>query len=284
MLLLQANFQPMRIGQLAKELNRTPNDLIDYLAEHADVSEDLHPNLKLADEYVHILIDRFGKRELKTDEALEIGNPSPTIEENPKEESTSNEEENSTEEMPVAKEEESSEEEGPVEFERGQEVNPKIIEQAETVEREKITLDGPKIIDKIEVPEEVEKRKQKKEEEAKKRAEEREQRKKEREKKKFERYQKKMERERRQKEKEERRKKRQKERKAAEAKRRHYLEKVKAKDKAQPAPKPKKKKKKQKAKEEVDPLMVSEIQKREQEARKKEKNTLWGSIKRLFGM
>lgn len=200
----------MRLGQLSKQLEVKPQVIVDLLKSELSVEVNNHPNIKIKDEWQPIIDAHFTNQNEENDEVVVAKN-------------------NVTEEVEVETIQEKSSENGELrEFQRGEEVAAEIIENAETVEREKIVLDGPKIVNKIELPEP--KVKSEDDGEVKETAEERQARlalkKKEQEAKRYKRYEEKKKKEEDRLAKAQKRKEKQKEKKIKDQKRAHYLNKI----------------------------------------------------------
>lgn len=263
----------MRLGQLAKQLEEKPSKIIDFINEKKGLELELNLNLKIEEGWEKEVLAHFSNDE----------NQEPV-------------DESKVEELPVVEPEEDVKTENPSEEEKPEgpveitgEVPKAVIENAPLVEREKVVLSGPKVLDKIELPEPP-KPKEKTEEEL-KAEEERKERRERRNNRKgrgnrkenFESYEEKLKRQKAREEKAKKRKEARRKKVEEEKRKAHYLQQVEKKQ--QPKPKPKAvKKRKQKEEKPVNPMVVSEIEKIEKAKRGHKKSWLGRLIQKLFGL
>lgn len=286
----------MRLGTLAKELEIKPRDILDFLKKEKDLELELNLNLKIEEDWEEALKNHF-----KPEEKIEVVETQVEITEEIVAINTENSEETAKEVL-IDGEEET--EETSIEIETPHkpveitgEVPKGVIENAPLVERERIVLEGPKILAKIELPE---KPKPKEEEQKPEDAEnegnepnestEKPARKKNiknkritlTEEERFARYEKRMEENKKREEKAKNRQKARAKKVVAEKRKEHYLKQLKSTTQAKP--KHKVKKEKQKAKENVSPMLVSEIEKREKERRAHNKSWFGRMMQKIFGI
>jgi len=128
----------MRLAQLARELKITTADATEYLAKKASIEVD-GPNMKLEEESIQLLRDRYEKKPKTEDVASEDGDQK--VEETEIEVITVSEEkkEEDTQDSPEAENQEPD--------------DIAVDMDAELVSADKVSLAGLKIVDKIDLPE-----------------------------------------------------------------------------------------------------------------------------------
>lgn len=285
----------MRLGQLAKQLEVKPREILDFLNKNQGLDLEMNLNLKIEQEWEDEIKKTYPPKqeevaENETVEAVEektlnvetLDVPAPTSEVESQE----------TEENSTPLEVEEVVKSAPVEITG--EVPKEVIENAPLVERQKIVLEGPKILHKIELPEKPKPKAEdnvgenldnQEKEETNKPARKKNIKNKRitlTEEERFARYQKRMEENKKREEKDKKRKQARAEKLLAEKRKEHYLNQVK--NTPQAKPKHKVKKEKLKAKENVSPMMVAEIERRERERRAHNKSWFGRMMQKLFGI
>ena len=287
----------MRLGQLAKQLEVKPREILDFINKNKGLDLEMNLNLKIEQEWEDEIkkihppkqeevakkepIEAAEEKTLNVESSDELA-PAPISEVEPLESKDDNNTNKVEEVVKVA----------PVEITG--EVPKEVIENAPLVERQKIVLEGPKILHKIELPEkpkpkveetegentegetkeEIDKPARKKNIKNKRITITEEER--------FARYQKRMEENKKREEKDKKRKQARAEKLIAEKRKEHYLKQVK--NTTQAKPKHKVKKEKLKAKENISPMMVAEIERRERERRAHNKSWFGRMMQKLFGV
>ncbi len=125
----------MRLGQLSKQVETKPQNIVDFVKKTFDVEIKNHPNVKIQDEWENDIIAEFAKAE-EVKEATEEVAKSIKVEAKALEIKS----EDKVEEPKVANE-----------IAVGEEVPTEVIKKAELVKREKVVLEGIKVVNKIDL-------------------------------------------------------------------------------------------------------------------------------------
>lgn len=125
----------MRLGQLSKQVETKPQNIVDFVKKTFDVEIKNHPNVKIQDEWENDIIAEFAKAE-EVKEATEEVAKSIKVEAKALEIKS----EDKVEEPKVA-----------TEIAVGEEVPAEVIKKAELMKREKVVLEGIKVVNKIDL-------------------------------------------------------------------------------------------------------------------------------------
>ena len=128
----------MRVGQLARKINKSTSDLCEYINKEMGIEIKTHPNSKIDDQYLDQIINHFSSNDSTDNEVIE-------------EEVEVIEAKESVEDLVTEAE---KEEEIVINQEVGQGVDPTLdqVSKAETIKASAAKLEGFKVIGKIDLP------------------------------------------------------------------------------------------------------------------------------------
>ncbi|MCI5056100.1 MAG: hypothetical protein MRY83_08330 [Flavobacteriales bacterium] len=147
----------MRLGQIARKYKVKPKEILESLKLEYEVELDENPNLKLTDDQLEYLDEKFKVEEEVTEEPVTIGNPYKKEEEVIEEKAATVNDEIEAKEDVVVEEPAKVDSEAPKTIEEIEQavsdfVPEELRESAEVIKAPKIELQGPKVVDKIDLP------------------------------------------------------------------------------------------------------------------------------------
>ena len=130
----------MRLGQLSKQVKTKPQNIVDFVKKIFDVEIKNHPNVKIQDEWENDIVAEFAKAVEVKEATEEVAKPIKVEAKESKPEALEIKSEDKVEEPKIA-----------TEIAVGEEVPAEVIKKAELVKREKVVLEGIKVVNKIDL-------------------------------------------------------------------------------------------------------------------------------------
>ena len=125
----------MRLGQLSKQVETKPQNIVDFVKKTFDVEIKNHPNVKIQDEWENDIIAEFAKAEEVKEATEEVAKPIKV----------------EAKALEIKSEDKVEEPKVATEIAVGEEVPAEVIKKAELVKREKVVLEGIKVVNKIDL-------------------------------------------------------------------------------------------------------------------------------------